>query len=171
MARAILIIAQQGFQPTEYAETRKELEAQGVEVFVGSISKSRAVDTLGNSIVPDHALSDVSADGFDAIAFIGGPGALESLDHQDSYELIQKFNKSQKIVAAICISPVILVRSGIMRNRKMTVHPSGTPLIQNQGAEIIASAVVEDQNIITGRDPAAATEFGIKLAEKLTKNL
>jgi 4-methyl-5(b-hydroxyethyl)-thiazole monophosphate biosynthesis len=58
-----------------------------------------------------------------------------------------------------------LGRLGILRNKKATCYPGFEP--QLIGAELKPDAVVIDGNIITGKGPGFAAQFGLKIVDEL----
>ena len=77
--KALLVVAQNGYQPIEYANTRTELEEAGISVSVASPNGGTATASDGSSIETDLSIKDADIDNFDALVIIGGPGARESL--------------------------------------------------------------------------------------------
>ncbi|NIM98828.1 MAG: hypothetical protein GTO24_12350, partial [candidate division Zixibacteria bacterium] len=75
------------------------------------------------------------------------------------------------LVASICISPVVLAKAGLLRGKKATVFRTTTTIneLEKGGALISDAPVVVDGKIITGRGPEAAREFGLKIAESLSR--
>jgi 4-methyl-5(b-hydroxyethyl)-thiazole monophosphate biosynthesis len=71
---------------------------------------------------------------------------------------------SGKVVSAICAAPIALERAGILKGKKVTSYPG---CLNGDEYEYLTEAVVEDGNLITGRGAGCATEFGLKLVEKL----
>jgi len=113
----------------------------------------------------DLLVSEVNPAEFDGVVFVGGPGCLKHLDNEDSYRLAKETLSEGKILAAICISPVILAKAGVLEGKKATVWSS--PLekkpietLKENGATYQEENVVTDENIITANGPAAAQEFG-----------
>ncbi len=96
------------------------------------------------------------------MGFVGGPGALELYQHQETKDLLDNLKTSQKKIAAICIAPVMLARSGILNGKKSTVYRTDESIeeLQKGGAEILDQPVVTDGSIVTANGPQAATAFG-----------
>ena len=171
--KALLVVAQNGYQPIEYANTRAELEKAGISVSVASPNGGTATASDGSSIETDLSIKDADIDDFDALVIIGGPGARESLSALPELDkLIKSAYEKGKIIAAICISPTILAEAGILKGKKATVWSAtgnefGIEILKQHGAEYTAKPVEVDGNIITANGPAAATDFGKKIAELL----
>jgi len=167
MKRALIIIAQQGFQDKEYEGTRAGLESAGYEITVASTEAGECVGKFGSLNVAKVALRDVDVSLFDKVAFIGGPGAAALADNEDAKRIARDTIKLGKKLGAICIAPIILARAGVLKNKKATVWDSGgdqAALLESEGASYTGEAVTVDGDIVTANGPPAAEEFGRVLA-------
>lgn len=169
--KILLIIAQQGYQPLEYADTRSELESAGYSIDVASITTATATASDGSTTKPDLAVKDANLEDYLAVVLIGGPGALSLGGHAEVLDLIKNANNAGKIVAAICISPLNLAKSGILSGKQATcwtdTEKSQASELEAAGATFVDKPVVQDGNIITANGPHAAKAFGKKIAEVL----
>jgi protease I len=164
--RVLMVIAPHDFRDEEYFETRKVLEDAGVEITVVNSTGQPSKSMFGKIVKPDKNFYDVGSDEFDAIVFVGGSGASVYFNNRQAQNLAREFNESGKIVAAICIAPVILAHAGLLSGKKATVFPSGRNDINAVGT-YTGNRVERDGNIITGNGPEAAVEFGKTIAEAL----
>jgi len=172
MKKVAIIIAFKNFQDKEYFETKNVLEKAGIKVTTVSTDRGMAVGVYGGEAQVDEILSEVSVGEFDGIIFIGGPGALKFLDNDISYKIIKEAVEAKKILAAICISPLILAKAGVLKNKKATVWSSPLDrkpikILKENGAEYLKEDVVVDGELITANGPAAAHEFGEKVLTHL----
>lgn len=170
--KALLIVAFDGYQDLEYGKTRQELEKVGIEVEVASTKLGEAKGKLGGRVPVDLILDQADVAKYDAVVFIGGPGARDYINDKKVHQIVQKVLQADKVLAAICIAPAILAKSGVLRDKKATVWSSEEDkepiaILENSGAEYIAEKVVVDGKIITASGPAAAEEFGRKITESL----
>jgi putative intracellular protease/amidase len=55
----------------------------------------------------------------------------------------------------------------VLEGKKATVFPSEKGNLKAKGAEYVSQNVVEDGLIVTAVGPQAASEFGMKILEKL----
>jgi protease I len=171
--KAVLVVARQKFQDFEYLETKKHLIRAGIEIIVVSSSKGEAFGDLGGKITIDKTIKEIKEENFDALIFIGGPGALEYVNNSEIHQLIKQILAQGKIIGAICIAPVILAQAGILKGRKATVwtsprDQSAAEFLKKSRAEYLHQKVVVDENIITANGPEAVTEFGQIIAEALS---
>ena len=122
-ANVAMILASKDFRDEEYFVTKEVLEKQG-NIIKSISNEKRAIGRFGGEVFTDILIENLNIDDFDAIVFIGGSGAIELLDNDISYNICQKCIEKDKILAAICISPVILAKSGVLRGKKATVWSS-----------------------------------------------
>lgn len=167
-----IIIAFKNFRDEEYFIPRKILEEAGAKIEVVSNEVGTALGVEGLQVNTNTKLSDLDISNFDAVVFVGGPGALDNLNNQDSYRVIREAVKQNKVLAAICISPVILAEAGVLNGKKATVwtnplNKEPKKILEENGAIFTEQNVVVDGNIITANGPDAAAEFGKKLVEVL----
>jgi protease I len=85
--------------------------------------------------------------------------------------LVKNFHESRKIVAAICLSPVVLARAGILKGKKATYFesPDSFREIKGGGAVLVNKPVVVDGYIITANGSSAAQEFADAILKKITE--
>lgn len=175
MKKALIIIAQEGFQDIEYAGTRKGLLEGGYEIMVASTTAGTCVGKFGRKEETTVALSNVDVGDYDKVAFIGGPGAAALADDEDAQRIARETVAQGKVLGAICIAPTILARAGVLKGKKATVWdpstgsgqaapPTPSQLLKQCGAIYTGEDVTVDGKIVTANGPAAAETFGEILA-------
>lgn len=170
--KALIIIAHKNYQDHEFEPINNYLSTFGVEINIASTNIGPATGKFGGTVEVDTLLSDVHVKDYDAVIFIGGPGAVELKDKPQAIEIAKLAAQHCRVLAAICIAPTILARAGVLKNRKATVWSSPEVFeaineIKALNAKYIDQPVVVDGNIITANGPQAAQEFAQKIAEKL----
>ena len=173
--KVALIIAFEDFKDEEYFLPREILESNKVNVTVVSNNLGQAKGTAGNEVEVDVLLQDVLVEDYQAIVFIGGPGALKNLDNSESYQIAHQAVAENKILAAICIAPTILAKAGVLKNKQATIWSSAldkSPIktLEAHGAVYQDKNVVIDGKIITANGPQAAQEFGQALVKVLSED-
>ena len=173
--KIVIVIAYKNFQDIEYFIPRNIFLKSGLDVKTVSSRAGIAISDNGNQVEIYHKIEDLNVSDFDAIVFCGGQGALKYLDNDTSYTILREANQMNKIIGAICISPVILAKSGILKDKKATVwsspiQRSGIKILEKNKAHYIDKGVVIDENIITASGPRYAQEFAKEIIGKLTKN-
>lgn len=169
-----IIIAFKDFRDSELFIPEKIFKSVGAEVKIVSEEEGLAQGADGGVVHVDVSLDELNVKYFDAIVFIGGPGAIKYLDNERSYKIIKEAVKENKILGAICIAPVILAKAGVLEGKRATVFGSSANrepqrVLQEQGALHSIQHLVQDGNIITANGPRATEEFARKIIEALKK--
>jgi protease I len=112
-------------------------------------------------------LEEIDSGEVDAIVIPGGfsPDALRI--HQGCLDLVKLLYEKNKIIAAICHGPQVLISAGLVKGKNMTCYEAVRDDLINAGANYEDSPVVVDGNIITSRVPDDLPEFCLKIIEKL----
>lgn len=168
MKRALIVIAQNGYQDKELAGTQDALLAAGFEVTVASKEAGPCVGKFGGTEEALLALREVDAVAYDVLAFIGGPGARELANDTEAILLARTRADSGKLLGAICIAPTILAAAGVLAGKNATVWDDGEgtqqQFLMTHGATYTGEPVTVDGLIVTANGPDAAEEFGRTLA-------
>lgn len=172
--KAVFIIAFRDFRDQEYFTPKWILEKGGIETKTASVKRGIAVGADGGDADVDLILNEVNINDFEAIIFVGGPGCLDDLDNETSYRLVKDAVSQNKILAAICIAPVILAKAGVLKEKNATVWTSaldrGTiKILEQSGAYFADEKVVRDGRIITANGPSAAEDFANKILINLNR--
>ncbi len=168
MSKVLMLVPQRNFNDTEFSVTKKGLEEKGVEVTVTSITTEYAMSMKGEKIQPEKELRLTNSNNYDALVIIGGSGTPQLLDYPEVIDRVKKFNGQGKLIAAICLAPIILAKAGILKGVMSTVFPADFAISQlkDRGATYTKKPVVEDGNIITANGPKSAEEFVEKILNK-----
>jgi protease I len=171
-ARVLFIVAYEGYQPIEYGEPKKLLEKAGFSVITASTRHGSALAKDGSTTPVDVILEKVNVDDYAGIFFIGGPGAMDHLDNATSYHIIQKAAQKKIPLGAICVSPRILAKAGVLQGKKATGWNADNALpeiYKEYGVLYSPEDVVVDGTIITATGPATAKKFGERIITLLKK--
>jgi len=167
--KVLLIIAFEGFQPVECFETKALLEKDGVEVDLASnkVGEAIAVHTK-EKVNIQLAVKDINVDKYDGVFLIGGPGALEHLDNKDVFRVMQEAKEKGKIWGAICITPRILAKAGLLMGKKVAGWNGDGNLkdiLHQVGAEYSNTKSLVDGKLVTASGPEATPEFAQSILE------
>lgn len=165
--KAIFIIAAKNFQDDEYVDPMMVLEDSGVSVTVASTTTEEVTGTDGLTAIPDVLISEVKAEDYDAIVFIGGSGAAQYLDDPAAHKLAQDAVTKNKVLGAICLAPRILTNAGVLKGKKATVYPSEQEKLKEAGVNYTGKPVEQDGKIITADGPSSAEDFGRRIVSSL----
>jgi protease I len=167
MAEVLMVIAPEGFRDEEYFFVRDELEKSGHKVSVAS-TKDVAVSAIEvKEVVVDLLIDESDVADFDALVFVGGPGAAIYFDNEKALEMCYQTIEQGKLLGAICMAPGILARAGVLNGKKATSWNSEKVNLDEAGAITSDGHVVVDGQIVTADGPDAAREFGMKISEIL----
>lgn len=73
--------------------------------------------------------------------------------------------EDEKLVTAICAGPIVLEKAGILSGKNATSYPGFEE--EMASANYQTDRVVVDENIITARGPAIATDFALEIVKKI----
>jgi len=161
--KILFVVAYEGYQQVEYLVPKTILEDSSFQVITASNMQGTAIAKDGSTTTVDLLTKEVNVADYDAIFFIGGPGALEHLDNEESYNIIRHVQAAQKPFGAICVSTRILAHAGVLQGKSATGW-DGDDLLggiyQQHGVNYIKEDVVTDGLIVTAVGPKVAQEFG-----------
>jgi 4-methyl-5(b-hydroxyethyl)-thiazole monophosphate biosynthesis len=171
MAKKALVILAEGFEEIEAVTCIDVLRRAGVQVTVAAANTHTTLTAIRGSrgicVMPETHLVDAGEE-FDALVLPGGmPGAANLAATAHVNTLIASMARRNKIIAAICASPaVVLAPLGILEGKSATCYPG----MENEFAastRFLADPVVVDGTLITSRAPGTAIRFALTVAEKL----
>ena len=167
--KKVFILLADGFEETEAIGTWDALRRGGVDARFVTINATPAVKGAhGFHLTADHTLSEVETAGLtaDAVALPGGLGNATRLKaSSEARAFLQKQYDSQKVVGAMCASPMVLGDMGLLRGKKATVYPGMEEVII--GAEHHDAEAIIDGRIVTGRGPVYGLTFGVAILSLL----
>lgn len=125
------------------------------------ISGSHGIHVMADSLFEESDFSDAQL-----LVLPGGmPGTTNLKDHTGLTELLERFDREEKYIAAICAAPSILGSLGMLKGRKACAYPSFEDKLDCE--EVVCAPVVTDGHITTGRGMGAAIPFALRLTELL----
>lgn len=166
-----LLIASNGFQETEYRQTKEAVLDAGF--LIKTVSDGPiAVSHHGNEQVVDEYLSDLDVRTVDGVFLIGGKGAMTHLDNQETNRIVNEAMLLQKAYGGICITPRILAKANVLINKKATGWNGDgelESLFVHNHVVYVPDLVVTDGLIVTASAPESAREFGEAIVRVLKK--
>jgi protease I len=162
-----LIVASENFRDEELIETKRVLDAAAVQTIIASTKTGFVQGMLGKIAEASVLVNQLRVDDYDAIVFIGGPGAAEYFNNPVALNIAREAASKRKILAAICMAPTVLANAGVLTGVRATGFPTEREKLVQAGAIYTGAPVERDRFIITGSGPPASAEFGIAVADAL----
>jgi protease I len=168
--RLLLAIAPERFRDEELDTPKRAFEEAGISVDIASTTTGRCTGMLGATAEAVMTFDGVDPDDYAGVVVVGGAGSQDHLwgDKRLS-ALVRAFFEQGKVVAAICLAPVVLARAGILAGRQATVYrsPAAIREMEKGGANLLEIPVVADMQIVTANGPGAAAQFADTIITKL----
>lgn len=158
-----------GFEPTETNRPIEYLRDRGAEVVVVSYGAGPVAGSDGREVTADLGISDVVVADFDCLIIPGGQSPTYLRGNERALDLVRRFAEENKIIAALCAGPQVLLSARVVEGRKIT--GSGITMAEVNEADALwdGGALVWDGNILTGRGLAETTLFAKEIAEALAE--
>lgn len=171
--KGVYVFLADGFEVSEALTTVNMLRRGGVNVKTVSIYDDRIVTSSNRiPVVADMAFGEFRASTSfgpclptDVMIFPGGmPGSSNLAGFGKLMDIMLRHHEEGGTLAAICAAPgVVLSLLPDLVGKRMTCYDGFEDVLTAKGAEYVKEGVVIDGNIITGRGPGWATEFGLAI--------
>ena len=165
----LMIIAPDGFNDTEFFDSKEVFENLGADVVVASKGTDEAIGSKGGYAEIDSDYGSLDADDFNAIVFVGGPGTTSFLNDPKAHRLARDAVEYEKVLGAICMAPSILANAGLLEEKRATSTSSEKKNLENHGAKFTGKPVECYGKIVTATGPPATKDFAKKIAELMQK--
>jgi len=165
--KAALIIGSLNFRDEELFETKRVLDAALVQTVIASTQTGIKQGVLGNVAEASIPLNRLRVDDYDAIIFIGGPGAAEYAGNPTVMNMVRETVSKGKVLAAIGVAPTILANANVLAGIRATGFLSEQQRLVQAGAFYTGAPVERERLIITATGPEAAIQFGRAIIDAL----
>lgn len=159
------------FREEELAEPVAALTKAGIAFDIASTRRGTCTGMMGGKATATLSFEDIEPKPYDGIIIVGGNGTPEHLWHDEIlWALIRHFEEKGKVIAAICLAPIVLARTGILKGKKATYleNPTAFREMRAGGAVLVNQPVVVDTRIITANGPSASKAFADAVVKALT---
>jgi len=99
----------------------------------------------------------------------GGYGPDKMRSNEKVINFIREMMNSNKVIAAICHGPQVLISAGVIKGKRLTSVKQVAIDIINAGGEYVNEPVVIDGNLITSRHPFDLPAFVNAIIDSLSK--
>lgn len=163
--KKIAVLCKEGFEEIEALTPVDVLRRAGVHVDLVGMDQKEVTSSHQITIKMDCLFNDDLYQ-YDGVVIPGGlPGATNLRDDDRVIKIVKDFYEKGKLVSAICAGPIVLAKADILKGKVCTCSPGFED--QLNGANYQEAIVQRDGNVITGKGPAAALEFGYTILEAL----
>jgi len=163
MAKAALFLID-GYEETEAFTTVDVLRRGEVDVTTISLTGREMVNGKhGVQARADALFENACGEAYDMLVIPGG--TIDYMNHEGLLELVKRYDKEKKHVAAICAAPAVFGKAGILHGKRAVCYPSMESYLT--GAVIGKGIVETDGHITTSKGPATAVFFALSLVEIL----
>jgi protease I len=170
--KILIAVAPEKFRDEELAVPLAAFRKAGIAYDIVSTRRGSCTGMLGAQTTATLSFDEVDPGQYGGLVIIGGSGSQAHLwNNSRLVHLVKNFHDSRKVVAAICLAPVVAARAGILKGKKATCFESPDSLreMKGGGAVLINRPVVVDGTIITANGPSAAQEFADSVLRKITE--
>ncbi|HVH41888.1 MAG TPA: type 1 glutamine amidotransferase domain-containing protein [Labilithrix sp.] len=170
--KTLAILATDGFEQVELVKTQKMFADKGAKTVVvapkaGTIQGFHQLQP-GDKVTVDMSLDHADPNSFDGLVLPGGVANPDKLRLDPrALRFVRTFAESNRVVAAICHAPWLLIEAGLVRDRTLTSWPSLKTDLLNAGAVWVDRDVQYDRGIVTSRKPEDIDAFVRKTTEEL----
>lgn len=155
----LIFLPKKDFNEEEYSIVKRILLKAGKNIFITSDDHFVCSGSKGMKVKSDTSFYNVKVKNFSALLLIGGRGSRDYWNNEKLHKIVNRFNESKKIIGAICSSPVILARAGVLQNKSATCFSEDKMELINAEINYQDRAVVIDGNIVTADGPQSAAQF------------
>ena len=161
--KVLMVIPHTQFREEEFFEPKKILEDEGATVVVASTAARICRGMKGGTAQADIAIADAKADDYAGVVLCGGSSVPEFFwNDKKLQELVTAMSSAGKIVAAICLSTVVLAKAKLLAGREATVYflPAAIQELKTAGATYVKDTLLIHNNIILAEGPPDSQRFG-----------
>jgi protease I len=168
--KRIAILVEQQYQELEVWYPALRFREAGAEVvFVGPEAGKVYPSKTGYPARSDRAVTEVSADEFDALVIPGGFAPDFMRRTPAMIDFVRDAARKGKVIAAICHGLWMLCSTPALRGRRVTSFFAIKDDVINAGGHWVDEEVVRDGNIISSRKPEDLPAFCRAIIEALTE--
>lgn len=155
----LIFLPKKDFNEEEFSIIKKRLLKAGKQIFVTSDDHSVCSGSKGMKVKSDTSFYNVNVNNFASLILIGGLGGRTYWKNVSLHKIVKSFYEVQKVIAAICSSPIILAKAGILQNKKATCYSEDKMELINAGIDYQDRNIVIDGNIVTADNVYSALQF------------
>jgi len=164
-----LIISADRFEDLELLCPRFRLLEHGIQVDVASPRGGKIEGVHGYSVEGTRSLDEVDSTTYDLLVIPGGKAPERVRLDTHALQVTRHFMEQDKVVAAICHGPQVLISARVLPGRFVTCWPGIRDDVIAAGAGYEDAEVVVDGNLITSRQPTDLPAFCREIIKKVSR--
>jgi protease I len=158
--KSILILIEDAYEDMELMYPKYRLQEAGYKVVVaGPKAGHKYIGKHGYPCSIDAAIPDMKEPDFAGIVLVGGWAPDKLRRDPEVKNLVAAFDRSKKLVAAICHGGWMAISGGVYKGVKVTGSPGIKDDLVNAGAIFESSPVVVDRHFVSSRNPDDLPSF------------
>ena len=155
-----------GFEEVEAITPVDYLRRADIDVVTVGVTGKSVTGAHNISILCDTICDDIDISNAQGIILPGGmPGTLNLEKSYTVQSAIDYCYNNNLLISAICAAPSILGHKNLLIGKKAVCFPGFESELN--GADIVSSFVVTDENIITAKGAGSASEFAFEIIKYL----
>lgn len=166
--KQVAILLSDGFEDAEAVIIIDLLRRFEIGVDILACQKERTLDAyFGIKLQACYLLDEKFESTYDAVIVVGGPKNTDSIgSNQQAIDFIKRHQTEDKFICGLCSAGAkILARNGLIGDRK---YVATAQLYKNfDDGQYVNQSVVQDGNLITGKDLGVAFDFVMAIATNL----
>ena len=159
----IYMLLTDGFEDIEALETLDILRRAGLDTKTVSISGASVKSVHNVTVLSDRIFEDTDFSDMTMLILPGGAGHTAFLQSEKVLKLIENAYNSGIYIAAICASPSVIGKMGLLKGKRFTCFPGFENMVV--GGIYSPEKVVCDGKFITARGAGAASDFGFEIVK------
>ena len=153
-----IIIFNNNMEDAESIATNALLRRAGFKMTSVSEKNKMVKAAYDHVVMAEKIVEEINVDDYDFLVIPGGHYVFDVMDSAEwIYDLINKFNMKNKLIASICAAPIFLGKLNLLKDIEFAVFP--TCEVGIEGKYLADEKVVVKRNIITARSVGAIFEF------------
>lgn len=157
----IYMLLTDGFEDIEALETLDILRRAGLDTKTVGIAEKTVTSSHDVTVMCDMLLEEADFSDMRMLILPGGPGHTAFSESEKVRALIASASEQGLYIAAICASPSVIGKMGLLKGRRFTCFPGFEDTVS--GGIYSPEKVVSDGKFITARGAGAASDFGFEI--------
>lgn len=157
--KKIVILLEEGVNDIEFIYPKLFFKLSGADLKVAANNKNKYKGEYFLKFRPDIIIRNLNPEEIDVLIIPGGEAPKNFCRDDTILKIVKILNEKDKIIAAICHGPQVLISAQIIKDKKITAYRSVKEEIQLAGGKYVNKKVVVDGNLITSRHPGDLPAF------------